>query len=304
MFGKVPGVGMKVVMTASRLLNQRLRLKRVCPTIAAGIIAGLAWAGPVLLPAWAQTPTQNPQPAPADQVPAGPMSREEVAERLNIVPVFTIVSKDGTPILANIDKDGKTIQVASFFLDQNQAQETIKQIQTSSPDIAAQAQVLPMSLGYAYEVAEQEKPKGSNIVFQVLPRQVDIQSAMEILKQNGQADVTDFPGVPLFYGISDQGLLTIEKDGIEVVPFFFDRTDLNNALQRAGGANPEILQKTKIEVTTLEQVVDSMLEAGAKPDVHKIAFVPAKASLEYIKSITPNQGTAPAPASAAPAPTP
>ncbi|NJK62175.1 MAG: chitin deacetylase [Synechococcaceae cyanobacterium SM2_3_1] len=244
------------------------------------LVYGLTGAGTLFLPDMVfpvQAQEAPAAPAPAAGTGAG-LSRSEVAERLNIVPVFTVVSKDGTPILANVDQEGTTLQVASFWLGQEQATAAITQIQTANPDIAAEAQVIPVSLGYAYEVAEQQRQQSENLVFQVLPRPSDVESAMQIVKANGQTDIEDFPGIPLFYGVSAQGILTIERDGVEVVPFFFAQQDLQLTLDRAAAENAEVTQATKIEVTTLEQVVDSMLDSSAAADIEKIAFVPSRDS--------------------------
>jgi len=227
---------------------------------------------------------QTPAPAVQD----GPMSRTEVSERLNIVPVFTIVGRDGAPVLANVpQEDGNQVQVASFWLDQAQALAVVEEIKKSNPTIGQQAQVIPMSLGYAYQIAEGEKPPGVDIVFQVLPGESEVNKALEIARASGET-LAEFPGVPLFYGVSPQGgLLTVEREGVEIIPFFFDPEDLQTALSRMGGS--DVASQTKIEVTTLAQVVGQMLYTNAKAEVRKIAFVPARSALEYIQSLPASQ---------------
>ncbi|GAB4212281.1 MAG: hypothetical protein OHK0012_06220 [Synechococcales cyanobacterium] len=261
------------------------RLRQVGIACVVGLMASTSWVA-LADTAWGQAAT--PAPTAAQD---GPMSRNEVAERLNIVPVFTIVGKDGAPVLANIPRDGKQVQVASFWLDQNQANAVIEQIKKTSPDIASQAQVVPMSLGYAYQMAEGEKPAGLDIVFQVLPGEGEAKTALELAKKSGES-ITEFPGVPLFYGISETGgLLTVEREGVEIIPFFFSATDLQNALQRMSGENADVVKQARIEVTSLAQVVDQMLDGNAKSEVRKIAFVPARSALEYIQKLPPGQQT-------------
>jgi hypothetical protein len=213
------------------------------------------------------------------------MSRQEVAERLNLVPVFAIVSQNGTPVVANVEREGRTIQVASFWLDQNQAQQALDQVKAKNPEVGQQAQVVPIPLGYAYEKSEEERAKNSNLYFEVVPRAADVEAAKQVLKETGQEVPPEVIGVPLFYGRSGEGLLTIEQDGQEVVPFFFDRNDLKGALDRAAAQNPEVVGKTRIEVTSLAIVVERMLAPDAQEDVQKIAFIPPRASLEYVQSL-------------------
>ncbi|WP_244351255.1 Tic22 family protein [Thermostichus vulcanus] len=246
----------------------------------AGILMGITWGGVSVAPVLAQESYLLAQAAPA-----GPMSRQEVAERLNLVPVFAIVSKDGTPVVANVDREGRTVQVASFWLDQAQAQQVLEQVKASNPEVASQAQVVPLSLGYAYEKSEEERAKNGDLLFEVVPRPSDVEAAKQVLQQTGQNVPPEAIGVPLFYGRSGEGLLTIEQDGYEVVPFFFDRNDLRGALDRAAAQNPDVVQQTQIEVTSLAIVVERMLAPDAQADVQKIAFIPSRSSLEYIQSL-------------------
>lgn len=245
----------------------------------AGILIGTAWGGLAVTPVWAQ------ESALLAQAAAGPMSRQEVAERLNLVPVFAIVSQNGTPVVANVERDGRTIQVVSFWLDQAQAQQVLEQVKASNPEIASQARVVPLSLGYAYEKSEEERAKNSDLYFEVVPRASDVEAAKQVLKETGQDVPAEAIGVPLFYGRSGEGLLTIEQDGHEVVPFFFDRNDLRRALDRAAAQNPDVVGKTQIEVTSLAIVVERMLAPDAQADVQKIAFIPSRSALEYVQSL-------------------
>ncbi len=226
---------------------------------------------------------------------AAPLTQAEVTERLDAVPVFAIVSQDGTPVLANIDQDGQNVQVATFWLNQQEAMNTIEQIRQSNPDVAGQAQVMPLSLGYAFQVAEEQQ--GTDIRFQVLPDAQISEEALTLARSTPEgAELTEFPGVPLFYGESDQGVLTVEAEGGEVVPFFFSQVDLQAALERAAAENPAA-SATRIEVTTLEQVVGAMLDPEAEEDVTKIAFVPSRSALEFVQSM---EQAAPAAVPAAP----
>jgi hypothetical protein len=127
-------------------------------------------------------------------------------------------------------------------------------------------------------------------VFQNLPDTQIATSALELLKKNEpERNLQEFPGVPLFYGQSDQGVLTVEANGDSKVPFFFNQADLQAALDRAQADNPEVTSKTQIQVTTLAQVLDSMMNPSAEANVQKIEFVPSRSALEYIRSLPQDQ---------------
>ncbi len=140
------------------------------------------------------------------------------------------------------------------------------------------------------------RPQGNpeNIVFQFLPREDNVRSALEILRADGQ-QVQDFPGVPLFFAVgngqngqNNQGLLTIEQNGREVIPFFFDKGDLQALLDRLRQQQPNVVNATSIEVTTLGRVISSMLDRNANADAGRIALVPSRQAIESVRQIQGN----------------
>ena len=141
----------------------------------------------------------------------------------------------------------------------------------------------------AYTVIRQNKDK--KVVFQFIPTKASIDSARTILTAQGVA-ADKIPNVPVFFAIggqaNNQGLLTmsIDQNGKkdQVVPFFLDKTDLQNLLDRAGKDQPDITKTTKIQVASLFQVLDSMVSKDNKPnpEVERFQFVPSRTSFEYI----------------------
>uniref|UniRef100_A0ACD5H222 Tic22 family protein n=1 Tax=Desertifilum tharense IPPAS B-1220 TaxID=1781255 RepID=A0ACD5H222_9CYAN len=117
-----------------------------------------------------------------------------------------------------------------------------------------------------------------------MQRQVD--SALTLLRQEGQ-QVNQFPGVPLFYasGDSDKGYLTIQRGNEQVIPFFFNKEDLMSLIERYKQQQPnQQLSNVEIEVANLQQVIEVMKTSNDQ-QLDKIILVPARESLDYVRSL-------------------
>ena len=234
---------------------------------------------------------QDAAPAPEGEAP---LTIDEATARLSSVPVFSIVSEDNSPVLANIEQEGEngeTVQLVSFWLDHTAAQAALENIREANPDVGSQARMIPIALSEALRVARTQQEEGGEIAFRVWPDTQTLETATTMLNESGESEepVESFPGIPVFYGESQDGVLTIEANGAEVVPFFFDLDDLAATLERAGdGESASVVDRTQIRVTSLNQVVNSMISPASEGNVSKIEFVPARTSLEFVQQQFPD----------------
>lgn len=220
------------------------------------------------------------------------LTEAQALQRLNGVPVFTITDDAGTPLLGSIPKTASNSQDSSkqfllFFLNPNDAQAMLGQVKKSNPAIGNKAKIAVRSMNDAYEVIKKNE-SNKEIAFQIIPSKTSIDSARNILSSQGKP--TDkLPNVPVFFATggkeSQEGLLTLEQDGKQMVPFFFDQTDLQSLLDRARKQQPDVASNTKIQVTSLFQVLDSMItDANNKPnpEAERFTFVPSRTAFEYV----------------------
>ncbi len=223
---------------------------------------------------------------------ASPLTLEEATERLSSVPVFLVVSGDNAPVIANIEQeDDSPVQLVIFWLDQNAAKEALDNIVQTNPEVSDQARLIAISLSEALRVAKTEQENDGEITFSILPNSKTLEAATSMLNESGELEepIESFPGIPVFYGESQEGVLTIEAADNEVVPFFFDREDLAATLERAGsGENAAVLDGTQIRVTSLDQVLNSMLDPSSDTNVSKIEFIPSRSALEYVQEEFPD----------------
>ena len=231
--------------------------------------------------------------SPIFTLKAEALTEVQVLERLGSIPVFTITDDKGSPLLGAVPQQPNTkpdeSQLLFFFLGPDEAQLMLNQVQKSNPEIGKKAQIIVRSMNDAYQVIRQNKDK--KVLFQFIPAKASIDSARTILTAQGVA-ADKIPTVPVFFAIggqnNNQGLLTmsIDQNGKkeQVVPFFLDKSDLQNLLDRASKDQPEITKVTKIQVTSLFDVLGSMVSKDNKPnpEVDSFQFVPSRTSFEYI----------------------
>jgi Tic22-like family len=216
--------------------------------------------------------------------PAVALSEADALKRLEAIPVFAVTNKEGIPILASVPnpKDkAKQVQIATFFMSQQDAQSLVTVLKKQKPDVGNSAKVVALSMRQAYDLKTKNKDKAESLVFEFLPPKQQIDDAVAVLKQNGQ-DVKQFNDIPLFYstGGKDKGLLTIEQGTNKVIPFYFNKKDLQGMLDQLKQKDPKLSSTVKIEVTSLSKILDSLLkENGA--GIQQITLVPDRSALQF-----------------------
>jgi len=221
--------------------------------------------------------------------PVQALTEAQVLQRLNTIPVFTITDDKGVPLLGSSTQASKTKapQVLLFFLNPDDAKLTLNQIKKSNPTVGNKARIVIRSMNDAYEVIKKNQSK-KEIAFQIVPAKTSIDSARTILTSQGKP--TDkLPTVPVFFATGgkekEQGLLTIEQNGKQLVPFFFEQKDLQAFIDKAKTQQPDVANATKIQVTSIFQVLDSMVttkDNKPNPDSERFTFVPARNAIKYV----------------------
>ncbi len=229
--------------------------------------------------------------APVANLRVEALTEAQAFERLNSIPVFTITDDKGNPLLGSQKKEGgNQQQILLFFLNPDDAKSMLSQIKSTNPDLGSKAQVIVRSMNEAIQVIKKNDDK--KIAFQIVPSKSSIDSARSILSAQGKP-VDKLPNLPVFFATGgkdkEQGLLTIEQNGKQLVPFFMDQKDLQAMIDRAKQQQPNMASNTKIQVTSLLQVIDSMVtkDNKANPDAERFTFIPSKAAFQYILSNQP-----------------
>ena len=211
------------------------------------------------------------------------LPQEEVLEKLEPVPVFTIADEQGAPLVASGENEAK---VAGVFISQEDANEFVNQLKTENPELAQKVQVVPVSLGEVYKLSETAQGEGQEnaLNFAYVPEEEAVNSAKTI----GEANQKPYQGgVPLFVarGGEGKGYLTFERNQQQVIPFFFDKAQLEEMVARFKEQEPEIAANVDIEVHPLEGVIET-LETGSDEILEKIVLVPSTESIEFLQNVS------------------
>jgi nickel transport protein len=217
------------------------------------------------------------------------LPEQDVIEKLTPIPVFTITNSEGSPLLASLNDENNSTSVAGVFISKQDADNFVRQLLnppngSPNPNLT-DVQVTPVSLAEVYQMEQQSQnnPEQS-VVFDYVPNQSEVQSAEQVLQNNGEP--TEFTGVPLFLatGGADNGYLTIQQGEAQIIPLFFQKAQLETMLARLGQQQPDLAASVQIQVVNLQGVINLLLNSE-DPQLNQIVLVPPQDSLEYIRSL-------------------
>ena len=212
---------------------------------------------------------------------------EQVLQKLNPIPVFTITNDKGVPLLLS-GKDKS--QVAGIFINPQDAETFITELKTKNPELANQVQVTLVSLGEVYKLAQDNKTKENDIYFNLIPEKSEVALAKDLLSQSGQEYKG---GVPLFVAKVGSGneYLIMGKDSQQVIPLFFEKDKLEEMVTLFKQQKPDLAKEVTIEVVPLENII-ATLQSSNDETLNKIRLVPSSESQEFVKEKMTEQGGA------------
>ena len=233
-----------------------------------------------------------------DNLQALALTEDQVVQKLQSVPVFTVTDAQGSPLVASIPKgqnQNQTTAVAGVFISQKDAQAFVERLKTEKPDLAKTVQVVPVSLAEVYKLKKENENKPDGLNFAFIPVQQQVQSAQTLMGQTGQ-QAQQFQGTPLFVarGGQEQGYLTIQQNGQSVIPFCFDKEQLQGMVDRFKQQKPELASTIKIEVVPLEGVIQT-LQTSNNDQLNNIVLVPSQESLAFLRSLPASPQSTPQP---------
>jgi nickel transport protein len=209
------------------------------------------------------------------------LPEKQVIQTLQQVPVFTIANQQGAPLVASRDNQK---QAAGVFISRQDAQTFLKRLKKEKPELAKQVRVVPVSLGEVYKLDKANESKKGAPDFTYVPEQEQVKSAVSLLRQQGQ-QVKQFQGVPLFVakGGQEQGYLTLQQGEQKIVPFYFEKEQIQQMIKRFKQQKPDLASNVQIKVVPLRGVLQKLQTSNNK-QLRQIRLVPSQEALEYIRS--------------------
>lgn len=234
----------------------------------------------------------------AENLTALALPEEEVFKKLEHIPVFTITDEQGAPLVASAEDENK---LAGVFISPQDANNFLAQVKNTNPDLADKVKVVPISLAEVYKLSQSAQSQQDALNFQYVPEEEAVNSAKTISEANQEP----FPGgVPLFVarGGEENNYLTVQptKDSPQMIPFFFDKQQLEQLIAQSKKQKPEVAEQIDIQVVPLEGIIET-LKTKEDPAIKNIFIVPTNESLQFVNgsgaNIPPAGEAAPAPVS-------
>jgi len=225
--------------------------------------------------------------------PASALPQEQVVKTLQEVPVFTLANPQGEFVVISRKNQSKTISQIGFFISKQDAQKFLEgKLKKENPQLASTIQVRSVSLAdYYNRVLESQQKKDSGVIFTLVPTKQQVDSAKSILTSSGKP-VQQFNGVPLFVPKFKQGnnylTISIFQSNEPYIPFYFDKEQAVAHLEAFKKARPQEAKNTEIQVLDLNGVINT-LNSSKDPNASKIFLFPSRESIEFIRSLPPNQ---------------
>ena len=223
---------------------------------------------------------------------------EQVRSTLAPIPVFTITDGEGKPLVATVPNPSNASappdSVAGVFISRQDADAFLQQLKTRDPQVGGTVRVVPVSLAEVNELANQNRNQSNPVTFAFIPQQRQVEQATTIVRQ-ANPKLQQFDGVPLFAARAgqDQGYLTISMNNQQVIPFFFEREQLDEMINRFRQEQPSLASSIQVQVIPLEGVIQA-LQTSDNQDLAKIVLWPSREAIQFVQSL-PAPGATPTP---------
>jgi Tic22-like family len=211
-----------------------------------------------------------------------------VLQKMDRIPVFTLINDKGQPVVASPPKGAKTDanQIIYFFLGKQELSNFQKIVQKSDPNSAKTLKPKAVTLKQAMELGKQYKK--NKVTVEINPLQSSLNYALK-LAQAKDKKLKVYPGVPIFTltDKSEKNSLSVNQNGQTIQPFFFDSRDAENTLGEIKKKNPDLAKNTKISVRPFQDIFTILKRMKDAKQANQIAIVPSSESLQYARSLTP-----------------
>jgi hypothetical protein len=190
---------------------------------------------------------------------------QPIKKDLDKVPIFTVATPEGHPLLYKIENSKGTFEVPTFYCDIDAASKELTDIRNGMETGGDAIDLIPFPLGQAFQLWSKSEAMivpGQNAVLQA--------GAPPGTNPIGQS-------VPLF-GCME--IMEERDDGKGVLPMFFSLDDANTAVKLAVEADGGNADDFEVVALSLNRAVELLASAEDSPAFH---FIPPSTSMKYIQ---------------------
>jgi len=243
-------------------------------------------------------------------VPLRPLQRREIVDKLDAVPVFSVVNQQTQKVLPVEEEEDRVL--CFFHLDVSEAKASLERLRRDNPGVQLTLSATP--LGAAFALCEWDVSLSSDELKvdahgeDAHPTQVEVARNVELRLHACQAEtsaaaslLSEAPVPPLLrhrnkvngalplFG-SDELRFSAEdgaEQGKSVLPIFFRRDDLRDAWLASGGKAEEM---PVVLVTDLRTLAWQM-QFDISQDWRPLLFIASESTVEYMSTRAPDAHT-------------
>ena len=213
----------------------------------------------------------------------------EVVDKLENVPTFTIVDREGKPVPLTLSSRNNTANNNStralVFINPEDALNTLRSLTQKKPELKNNLSVVPLSLSQVYEIMrEAQQKKAQRPPLEIVPIISEVRSAVDLMTASGAKPKNpEQVGIPLFYAsVGDRGDYMIRQDlnNNSYIPFYWTKKEVEQDIAAYKKAVPNASsQRIKIKAISLSQFIQTLLQTDNNA-VKAMEIVPAKEQID------------------------
>ena len=219
----------------------------------------------------------------------------EVIEKLENVPTFTIVDRDGSPVPIKLQSQNNSSSnnssLALFFINPQDALDTLQNLTKSKPQLNNNLSITPVSLSEVYEILEEARQnRVKQAPLEIVPIVSELPLARNVMAANGGAKLEkpEQVGIPLFYAtVGDQEDYMIRQDvnNNSYIPFYWTKKEVEEDIEayKRGASNSQS-QTIKIKAISLSQFIQNLLK-NDNDATRAMQIVPSAKQIETANSL-------------------
>ncbi len=196
----------------------------------------------------------------------------EVVKKLENVPTFTIVDREGNPVPIKLssqnNRANNSPSVALVFINPKDAIDTLQSLTQKKPDLKNNLSVFPVSLSQVYEIMEEARQnRAKKPPLEIVPILSEVRSARALMTASGaKPENSEQVSVPLFYaavGEKEDYMIRQDVNNNSYIPFYWTKKEVEEDIEAyKKGVSAAQSQPIKIKTISLSQFIQTLLKTN------------------------------------------